>query len=154
MDSSGWSGYIDSITHLLQEAEWQYGHASMQYSQYVTERLEFCMYTCRILRAQISSNSVGGNLDWCQQTLDQLLERIRIILGKWQEYLDILSTGPYNCQIRHLGYQVSVGHTGQRGRPRFDISREQLEHLSSMSFSWSEIADLLGVSRSTLSLDH
>ena len=37
-----------------------------------------------------------------------------------------------------------------RGRPRFDISQSQLEYLASLSFSWSEIASLLGVSRMTI----
>ena len=34
----------------------------------------------------------------------------------------------------------------QRGRPRFKISKEQLENLRSLSFSWTSIADVLLVS--------
>ena len=37
-----------------------------------------------------------------------------------------------------------------RGRPRFDISQDQLEYLSSMSFTWTQIASMLGVSRMTI----
>ena len=37
-----------------------------------------------------------------------------------------------------------------RGRPRFDISKEQLLYLYSFSFSWSDIAKVLGVSRMTI----
>ena len=40
--------------------------------------------------------------------------------------------------------------SGGQGRPRFDVARQQLEYLSSLSFSWSEIAALLGVSRTTI----
>ena len=36
------------------------------------------------------------------------------------------------------------------GRPRFDISQEQLIYLHSLSFSWSQIAAILGVSCMTL----
>ena len=36
------------------------------------------------------------------------------------------------------------------GRPRYEISKEQLEYLSSLSFKWNEIAALLGVSRMTI----
>ena len=39
---------------------------------------------------------------------------------------------------------------GARGRPRFDISESQLVYLSSLSFSWTQIASLLGVSRMTI----
>ena len=49
-----------------------------------------------------------------------------------------------------LSYQAPVTHTGRRGRPKFDIDKEQLEYLVSISFNWSEIAALLGVSRMTL----
>ena len=38
----------------------------------------------------------------------------------------------------------------QRGRPRFEITKEQLLFLSSLSFTWSDIASLLGVSRMTI----
>ena len=37
-----------------------------------------------------------------------------------------------------------------RGRPRFDIGQDQLEYLSSMSFTWTQIASMLGVSRMTI----
>ena len=36
---------------------------------------------------------------------------------------------------------------GNIGRPRFAISRDQLLYLASLSFKWTEIAALLGVSR-------
>ena len=39
---------------------------------------------------------------------------------------------------------------GGPGRPRFDVSKEQLEYLSLLSFKWNEIAVLLGVSRMTV----
>ena len=36
------------------------------------------------------------------------------------------------------------------GHPRFDVTVEQLEYLSSLSFTWAKIAQLLGISRMTL----
>ncbi len=39
--------------------------------------------------------------------------------------------------------------TGRRGRPKFNVSNEQLEYLSLLSLSWSEIVVLVGVSRTT-----
>ena len=51
---------------------------------------------------------------------------------------------------QHTRYQASSLVTGHSGRPRFDISKEQLEYLSSLSFSWTDIAHMLGVSRMTI----
>ena len=49
-----------------------------------------------------------------------------------------------------FSYQARIAHTGRRGRPKFDIDKEQIEYLLSLSFNWTEIAALLGVSRMTL----
>ena len=68
-------------------------------------------------------------------------------MQKWQEYQDILDSGSSHCQ---LAYQVNTVHTGRRGRPRFDITKDQIEYLASLSFTWSEIAALIGVSRTTI----
>ena len=38
----------------------------------------------------------------------------------------------------------------QRGRPRFEIPKEQLVYLSSLSFSWTDISRMLRVSRMTI----
>jgi len=46
-------------------------------------------------------------------------------------------------------YQMPLVST-RLGRPRFDISQEQLIYLYSLSFSWSQIAAMLGMSRMTL----
>ena len=36
------------------------------------------------------------------------------------------------------------------GRSKFYVSRDQLEYLSSMSFNWTQIAEMLGVSQMTI----
>ena len=47
-------------------------------------------------------------------------------------------------------FEVLTRATQRPGRPRFNITKEQLEYLSSMSLSWSQISALLGVSRMTI----
>ena len=62
------------------------------------------------------------------------------------EYEDIVSIA-----AQRFFFQYRVGAIVQgRGRPRFDIAKEQLLHLSSLNFTWSEIASQLGVSRMTI----
>ena len=68
---------------------------------------------------------------------------------EWEDGLDhIVSHRPSSSTT---GYEEPVVRVeGVRGRPRFDISYSQLEFLSSLSFSWTKIASLLGVSRMTI----
>ena len=50
--------------------------------------------------------------------------------------------------FNHTGYTAPSFHT--RGRPRFDIHREQIEHLLNLHFTCPKIASLLGVSLRTI----
>ena len=79
----------------------------------------------------------------------ELIECIKVIYRKWEEYEGVLDS--FLTERPSVAYQTPVGtlRTGP-GRPRFDISKEQLEYLSSLSFKWNEIALLLGVSRMTV----
>jgi len=68
-----------------------------------------------------------------------------MLLNQWKEYRMILDSTSQNAT-----YHVPIQHTNEHGRPKFDIDQEQLEYLVSLSFSWSDIAALLGISRTTL----
>lgn len=47
-------------------------------------------------------------------------------------------------------YRAPVRYTGAVGRPSYEISREQIMLLRSCYFSWTSIANILGVSRWTI----
>ena len=47
-------------------------------------------------------------------------------------------------------YQCPVSRRGEKGRPRFQVMKDQLEFLRSKHFSWARIANLLGISERTL----
>ncbi|XP_019862741.1 PREDICTED: uncharacterized protein LOC109591450, partial [Amphimedon queenslandica] len=81
--------------------------------------------------------------------VDQLLSYLRESLDKWNNYITVLecSSARNNATV---SYQASIAHTGRRERPKFDVSREQVEYLVSLSFQWTEIAALLCISRMTL----
>ena len=50
----------------------------------------------------------------------------------------------YESRSAHA-FSASYKREFRQGRPRFDVSRSQLEYLSPFSFSWTEIAaSLLG----------
>ena len=50
----------------------------------------------------------------------------------------------------HTGYEADSIPGHNRGRPKFDISQEQLQHLLQLHFSCPKIPYLLGVSLSTV----
>ena len=54
------------------------------------------------------------------------------------------------ASMEDAAYSTPLEQTAQRGRPRFRITRDQLDYLRSLSFSWTEIASLLGISRMTI----
>ena len=78
------------------------------------------------------------------QQLDVLIQCCREIEHEWECYIESLE-----CNVDY-SYQATTEFTRVRGRPRFNIQREQLLYLSSLGFSWANIASLLGVSRMTV----
>lgn len=83
------------------------------------------------------------------QELSQLLVYVRQIAADWQVHFDYLQMNSGRSQS-NVSFKVRITRNGGPGRPKFSISREQLEYLSSMSFSWTHIAQILGVSRMTI----
>lgn len=54
------------------------------------------------------------------------------------------------ASLPNTSYQPSTVQSRGRGRPKFDIKADQLEYLRSLSFSWKDIAAMLGICRMTL----
>lgn len=53
--SEQWSLFFDGIISLLEEAERQYGFANQQYTDYVLERMQLSINSCRSLKALMES---------------------------------------------------------------------------------------------------
>ena len=76
--------------------------------------------------------------------LNELVNILRSLMRQWQEYLT-------HYQPRSgSSYSAYIVQSSSPGRPRFDITRAQIQYLRSMSFSWVQISRLLGVSYSTV----
>ena len=148
----GWSRYFEDISHFLEGAERQYGIANESFTEYVLEQLELCIRTCTTLTEHLDSEAVP-NLDEGEvaiiedylSTLLGLLHCLRSLRQKWVEYKGIIEATSHD-----FSYQAGIMERRGRGRSRFNIGQEQLEYLASLSFSWSEIASLFGVSRMTI----
>ena len=78
--------------------------------------------------------------------LGELLECLEQVAREWESYLETLQSGAQsNAYSAPQLYAV-----GRRGRPRFEVTRDQLEYLASLSFTWTQTAAMLGVSRMTV----
>ena len=148
-DLPGWTSHFEEIGTFLEELERQYGFCNRGYTEYALSRLELCIQTSLTLQGTIVTriqNTSEEVQDICD-SLSELVDSLRRIRLKWNEYQDILDSG---VSLTDIAYRAPILQSGGRGRPSFDVSKEQLEYLASMQFTWSEIAALIGVSRSTV----
>ena len=145
----GWETFFEEVTVFLQQLERQEGRGSQQFSEYALERLQVTIVNITNIRDIIaSSQSIHGDqeLSYYVSSMNELLQCMQSLSVEWEKYLDDVLSSP----IATTGYQARGIVSGHRGRPKFDINGEQLEYLSSLSFTWTEIASLLGVSRMTI----
>ena len=144
-----WTSHFEELGRFLVELERQYGYSNHAYAEFALSRLELSIQASVTLQETIRDRSRNGlgELEETVQTLSELVESLRRIRSKWVEYQDILDSG---VMLTESAYRAPIVYSGRQGRPFFSVSKEQLEYLSSLNFTWSEIAALLGISRSTL----
>ena len=138
---------MDEITRLVEDGDRQYGVANARFTEYFIERIELCIVTCSDLRDRMQDDGSEDLRDYCI-TLSQLIECLRKLFHKWLEYEDLVDSLPVRS-----AYQAPLSHRSSLngpGRPSFNISKDQLVYLSSLSFNWKDIAAILNVSRMTI----
>ena len=147
----GWSLFFSELSGFLRSADRQYGIANEQFSEYVVDRLERAIQS--ISNFTDLMDSAAQNVDDIE-TLRSILSRLNnlkrqllILVQQWQQHAEGIEA--MALSVQYTAPSVSPRGSGV-GRPRFHITRNQLEYLRSLSFSWSEISSLLGVSRMTV----
>ena len=148
----GWENYFQEIDSFIGETERQFGNCNEEYTHYAIERFEFTIQSSRRLHDHLEHHRrLPGNreservLGIYVSEIESLVTCLQELCRKWLEYRDMqeeLSTS--------TAYRVPQDVSSGRGRPRFDISIDQIEYLRSLSFTWTDIASLLGVSRMTI----
>ena len=151
----GWERFFDEIKAFVETAQHHFGTANENYAHYVTERFEMCVATLRQLKqflSDVSARSESSEDDQrvfasYQSQVSDLLVCIELLSLHWHQYVDHLheTEAPQAYIAPNIQSTIS-----QRGRPRLEITRDQLQYLSSLSFSWTHIANILGVSRMTI----
>lgn len=154
----GWEQYFEELSMFICSlGRGRIAYANEGYTEYVLDRLGTCISTISQLVDYIQSamESVAleddetETIEVLQSQLFQLLDCVREISVEWQVHFDRIQMNTGTVSQHRFQLTTSRATQGQ-GRPRFNITKEQLEYLSSMSFSWSQIAILLGVSRMTI----
>ena len=149
----GWSEYFSGLSQFLKDLDRQSGIASISYTGYAIHRLEMCEDVCIHLIGVLNAGmDILGDEDrivveQCRENFRSLRRLLGSLKTEWNELQAVMESQ----SVSSVSYHAQVQHDDrQRGRPRFHIPAEQLEYLRSLSFTWGEIASLLGVSRMTI----
>lgn len=136
----GVPGFITSVTSLLNEV-----HDEQQNIKQDRNRCEF--FANRILSAL---RHIYNIVVFCERSTsfqEETVAHLKLLSGNLKSlYSDICSLPAMNS----YSYRPVTERSGQRGRPRFTITSEQLQCLRSEYNNWADIARDLGVSRQTI----
>ncbi len=152
-DVARWSTYFNTLTRFLESICRQHCIASQAYANYAIDRLSVSISNVSVLQDTIG-NALGRGpltpddrraLDPLLACVRRLLQLLSCTLQQWKAYSDTLGVSS-NSTCYGASAQCGRG----MGRPRFDITMEQLEYLQSLNFTWTKIAALLGVSQMTV----
>lgn len=149
----GWGTFFSEIVRFIESSERQYGsHANRHYAEYVLGRLEVIVQNVTRIRqylleaeTTLTTQEERDALLSLVQSLSVLVDLIPHVTHQWQTHLDYLEVSSSSSR-----YQVPLQQSLGPGRPHLQITQEQLEYLRSLSFSWTAISRMLGVSRMTL----
>ena len=142
----GWTQFFLELSNFLESLERQYGIANQSFAEYAVNRLSLSLRNVSNLcsAVDVAEDSDSSVLSRCVHDLHQLTDILSSLLDLWHRYEESTAS------LEDVSYSTPTDHSGRRGRPRFQIYGDQLEYLRSLSFTWTEIASLLGVSRMTI----
>lgn len=149
----GWENFFGEIDMFIGESGRHFGSCNADYARYALERYEQCVLSVSRLRRFIDNHTRSPALPresrdiltLYRNEMEELSSCLRALYQEWHDFLERIE------RSESVAYQVPLEPpNSRRGRPRFVISRDQLEYLRSLSFTWTDISALLGVSRMTL----
>ena len=148
----GWESFFTELARFIHLSERQYNdHPNEQYAEYAMDRLTVASRNIAVIREQMQEEQRNETADYgvlisVHALLNQLDGALSQLTEEWQQRLDTIE-----ARVSACSYQAPLQpHSAAPGHPRFRITREQLEYLRSLSFSWTDIPRLLGVSRMTI----
>ena len=145
----GWQAFFGEVASFLRQVRLE--DTTQDHLEFCLERFETIILSTRRIRdvlhsSRTSRSSTGGTgiLSRYEELVNELLVHLNGVYAQADRAL-------YNYMSRPAtAYRATAIHTGQRGRPRFDVNSNQLTYLTSLSFTWVQISAMLGISRMTL----
>ena len=123
-------------------------------------RISVCGMLQEISRKLKTRNLRSHEMDYIYFTLDRVEHILALCVQAFSVEAEIFSlfSEAKKCLIGSenelsgiaQGFQSDKVFPGDRGRPRYDITRQQLEHFKQYGFSAVDMAAMLGVSEATV----
>lgn len=104
--------------------------------------INLCHYYIYLPTAE--SNTDAGTRDLLS-AVEDLTRSMHLIHDRWQ---DIEAGICLSCPSS--GLCAEIQYSGERGRPKYIIKREQLVFFRELRFTWTKIASMFGISRRTM----
>ncbi len=150
-----WRTFCDELESFLEYCSRQETYPNNICAQSILERMENVLVTLRIIHDNVLELRVEAEDDVDIQEFEGAVQDLIVscqrVSSWWQDFVDSEHANAQAPSYLDTRYQTPQNsRVGAQGRPRFDISSDQLEYLSSLSFSWTQIASILGVSRMTI----
>ncbi len=137
-ESSGWEQFFSEVNSFVSTLQREDGKANFSFSEYAVERLEVCIGS--VLAHPDGEGESPSVVLRYHSHLQDLKECLQVLYTTWCTYLDRTSYSSSSSDA----YSVAVVRTSHCGRPKFEISKEQIEYLRSLSFTWQQISELMG----------
>ena len=145
MDFSRWCDFFSEVSSFVDTLERQYGLANSSFTEYAILRLSTTIRSLQsVEEALISWDDYSNELQSIVDDVNELADVLLTLQTIWCRYGEAMDS---QSSVQRVPPTV---HTRRRGRPRFDVTQEQIEHLRYLSFSWTSICSMLGISRMTL----
>ncbi len=141
---SSWCDFFSEVTRFVDVLERQYGLANVSFTEYAVLRLSTTIRSLQSIEEALIAHEDSDNLDEVAKYVKELADVLMELQSAWSDYEEAMKSSSVVQRV------PPITGNGRRGRPKFDITQEQIEYLRYLSFSWTSISSLLGVSRMTL----
>ena len=145
----GWGQLFSEMDSFLRAAYRGLEGCEPQFAEYVIERLGLIVQVLSSILMPLENQQEDDAVAELRTSLVGIFSCCRSLGVLWRSYIDEMDSDLVEGELEMERFQVPRVIDG-RGRPRAVVTQEQLEYLRSLNFSWSHIAELLGVSRMTI----
>lgn len=137
-----WEAFFEDLTSFLQLTGSREQAATTDVAEATLLKVENYLRVLTAIRERLLTAEDDRDLDDVRKGILDLLKSLLEIKSRWEDI---------ECGVSVSGRLAHERiYSGERGRPRVFIRKEQVELLRELRLSWTQIASLFGISRRTL----